>query len=56
MNKFFKIVMPGGKSYIVVSKTGYAGLVGLCDRVHCDENVYIVPMTVFEFVKYIFNK
>ena len=51
-NKFFKIAFPNGKSVVVASKNGYAGLIGLVDSVQDKENTYIIPISLFEFVKY----
>ena len=55
-NKFFKITFPNGKSAVVVSRNGYAGLIGLVDGVQDKENTYIIPMSLFEFVKYVIIK
>ena len=52
MNKFFKIKFPDGKYIIVVSKNGYAGLIGLANYVEDKENTYIEPISMFEFIKY----
>lgn len=51
MNRFFKIVFPNGKTFVVASKHGYAGLIGLFDNVQDQENSYIIPISVFEFIK-----
>ena len=56
MNKFFKITFPNGKSTVVVSKNGYAGLIGLVDGVQDKENTYITPISLIEFVKYVIIK
>lgn len=52
-NEFFKIEFPNGKSIVVVSKNGYAGLIGLINCVQDKENTYIIPISLFEFIKYI---
>lgn len=51
MNKFFKIKFSDGKHIVVVSKNGYAGLIGLIDVVEDKENTYIIPISLFEFIK-----
>lgn len=53
MYKFFKIVFPNEKSYVVVSKNGYAGLIDIVDYIYDKENTYIVPLTLFQFIKYV---
>lgn len=53
MNKFFKIKFPDGKYIVVVSKNGYAGLIGLIDFAEDKENTYIEPISLFEFIKHI---
>ena len=53
MYKFFKIVLPNEKSYVVVSKNGYVGLLDMVDYVYDKDNTYIVPLTLFEFIKYV---
>lgn len=52
MKKFFKIEFPDGKYLVIVSKNGYAGLIKLIDFVEDKENTYIVPISLFEFIKY----
>ena len=52
MNKFFKIKFPDEKHIVVVSRNGYAGLIGLIDCVKDKENTYIVPISMFEFIKH----
>ena len=52
MNKFFKIKFPDGKHIVVVSKNGYAGLIGLIDYVEDKDNTYIEPISLFRFIKY----
>jgi len=51
MNKFFKITLSNGKSFVVVSKNGYAGLIGLFDGIEDKENSYVTPISLFEFIK-----
>lgn len=55
-NKFFKIAFPNGKSTVVVSKNGWAGLIDLVDGVQDKENTYIIPLSLFEFIKYVIIK
>ena len=52
MTKFYKIVLPNKKSYVVVSKNGYAGLLDMVEYVYDKDNTYIVPLTLFQFIKY----
>ena len=53
MTKFYKIVLPNTKSYVVVSKNGYAGLLDMVEYVYDKDNTYIVPLTLFQFIKYV---
>ena len=53
MNKFFKIKFPDEKYIVVISKNGYAGLIGLIDWVEDKEDTYIEPISLFEFIKII---
>ena len=52
-NRFFKIKFPDGKSMVVESKNGYAGLIDLVDAIKDKENTYIIPISWFEFVKHV---
>ena len=52
MHKFFRITMPNKKSFIVISNSGWAGLIGLFDGIEDGENTYITPMSLFEVIKY----
>lgn len=52
MRKFFKITMPSGKSFVVISKNGWTGLIGLFDGIEDGKNTYIAPMSLFEVIKY----
>ena len=56
MNRFFKITFSNGGSIAVLSKNGWAGLNDLIDTVRIKENGYIVPISLFEFVKYMITK
>ena len=51
MNRFFKIVLSNGETFVVASKHGYTGLIGLFDNVQDQENSYIIPISLFEFIK-----
>lgn len=53
MNKFFKIKFPNEKYIIVASKNGYVGLIDLVDGIQDKEHTYIIPISLFEFIKYI---
>lgn len=53
MYKFFKIILPNEKSYVVVSKNGYAGLLDMVEYVYDKDNTYIIPLTLFQFIKYV---
>lgn len=53
MTKFYKIVLPNKKSYVVVSKNGYAGLLDMVEYVYDKDNTYIIPLTLFKFIKYV---
>lgn len=52
-NRFFKIKFSDGKSMVVESKNGYAGLIDLVDSIKDKENTYIIPISWFEFVKHV---
>ena len=51
-SKFYKIVLPNGKTFVVTSDRSYVALLDLVEYFHDKENTYIVPLTFFEFVKY----
>ena len=51
-NRYFKIAFPNGKSMVVESKNGYAGLIDLVDAIKDKENTYIIPISWFEFAKH----
>ena len=53
MNKFFKIKFPDGKYIVIVSKNGYAGLLDLFKDIEDKDHTYIIPLTLFQFIKYI---
>lgn len=52
-NRFFKIKFPDGKSMVVESKNGWAGLIDIASAVKDKDNTYIIPISWFEFVKHI---
>lgn len=52
-NRFFKIKFPDGKSMVMESKNGWAGLIDIANAVKDKDNTYIVPISWLEFVKYI---
>lgn len=56
MSKFFRITMPNGKSFVVISNNGWAGLIGLFDNVEDEKNTYITPISLFEVIKYAIKK
>lgn len=51
--RFFKIRFPSGKSLVVESKNGYAGLIDLAGVIKDEENTYIIPISWLEYVKYV---
>lgn len=53
MDKFFKIVFPDGKSFVVVSSNGYTGLIGLLDGVKDKDNTFITQISFCGYIKYV---
>lgn len=51
-SKFYKIVLPNGNTFVVTSNNGYVRLIDLADNFKDKEHTYIIPLTFFEFVKY----
>lgn len=55
-HKFFKITMPNGKSFVVISNNGRAGLIGLFAGIEDGKNTYITPISLAELIKYMIKK
>lgn len=51
-SKFYKIVLPNGNTFVVTSNSGYVRLIDLAEHFQDKKNTFIIPMTFFEFVKY----
>ena len=51
-SKFYKIVLPNGNTFVVTSNNGYVRLIDLAEHFQDKENTFIIPLTFFEFVKY----
>lgn len=51
MNRFFKIVRPNKQPFIVFSKNGWSGLIGLVEHIP-ESEAYIAPMSWWEFIMY----
>lgn len=51
-SKFYKIILPNGNTFVVTSNRGYVRLIDLAENFKDKENTYIIPLTFFEFVKY----
>lgn len=53
MGPFFKITLPGGKQYVVVSAGGFAGLLDLLEGVPDKENTYVANISTWEYAKHV---
>ena len=51
-SKFYKIVLPNGNTFVVISNNGYVRLIDLAENFKDKEHTYIIPLTFFELVKY----
>ena len=55
MCQFFKITAPNVRPIVIVSPS-WAGLTAICDMVSNQEETYITPISLWEFIKYIIKK
>ena len=53
MNKFFRIETLNKTPIVIVTKTGWSGLIDIVDKISNKQDTHIVPISLWEFVEYI---